>query len=369
MKTITNKLIRCERGHALPIVLVLLLLSSLVITPLLNYAGTGIIGAEVHEGLAMEYYAADSGVEDAIWQIDTGNTSVPEVGDAPWEYSISSLNGCSINVTMTYINDHTYKIESIASDGSAPDTKVTAYVQPCSMGYLLGNAITSGGDVELGSSVTVEGDVQYNGQLINNGIINGEIRNEPLGFWPTKTQMSEFYLKDVEGADHYTDLSIQLDGSHTQENPYVLGPIRVDNELEIKGSGYAILEGTVYAGGLISIKPGVNIMLNLNTIYCNGTLILYPGCNLEGTGAVASASDLSFQPGVNSVPYLFLMSVEGFVNLQPNGTFCGSAAGYTGVEAQPGCEFVWSQYFGELNIPGKGKYVNILTRTWETSRQ
>jgi hypothetical protein len=58
-----------EKGQALVLTLLLLLIGSLIVTPTLNFMGTGIIGGRVYEQKNDEIYAADSGVEDALWHI------------------------------------------------------------------------------------------------------------------------------------------------------------------------------------------------------------------------------------------------------------------------------------------------------------
>jgi hypothetical protein len=58
-----------ERGQALLIVLVLLLFGSLTITPVLSHVGTALKSTRVYEDKAGELYAADAGIEDALWQI------------------------------------------------------------------------------------------------------------------------------------------------------------------------------------------------------------------------------------------------------------------------------------------------------------
>jgi len=70
MKRTSNKLIKGEKGQALIIVLVLMLVGGLIIAPLLSHIGTGLkTGKEVYEERTGLFYAADSGIEDALWQI------------------------------------------------------------------------------------------------------------------------------------------------------------------------------------------------------------------------------------------------------------------------------------------------------------
>ncbi len=68
MKRIINK-IRNEQGQALPIVLILMVIGGLIIAPLLSYMSSGLLVGEKYEAMADELYAADSGVEDGLWEI------------------------------------------------------------------------------------------------------------------------------------------------------------------------------------------------------------------------------------------------------------------------------------------------------------
>ena len=66
MKRTLTKLIKVEKGQALILVLVLLLIGGLLITPLLAYMSTGLkVGREVYEEKMDRFYAADSGVRMA----------------------------------------------------------------------------------------------------------------------------------------------------------------------------------------------------------------------------------------------------------------------------------------------------------------
>ncbi len=61
-----------EKGQVLPIVLALLALGGLVITPNLDYAATSLNGSRAIEEDINGLYAADAGVEDAVWCLENG---------------------------------------------------------------------------------------------------------------------------------------------------------------------------------------------------------------------------------------------------------------------------------------------------------
>jgi len=112
-----EKIIKNETGQVMIMVLILLVVGSLIITPLLAYVSTGLnVGREVYEEKMDSFYAADSGVEDALWQIKYDKLTELFEYDTPaydpyayyeysssnqWDYYLSEpINGDSVNVTI-----------------------------------------------------------------------------------------------------------------------------------------------------------------------------------------------------------------------------------------------------------------------------
>jgi len=62
-------LVKGQKGQALVAALILLVVGGLILTPLLGLMGTGIRSGQVFEQKVDEVYAADAGVEDAMWCI------------------------------------------------------------------------------------------------------------------------------------------------------------------------------------------------------------------------------------------------------------------------------------------------------------
>jgi hypothetical protein len=69
VKTIVKGALRDEKGYVLTLVLTLLVLGGLILTPLLGLMSTGLIAGQVYENKMYEYYAADAGIEDALWRL------------------------------------------------------------------------------------------------------------------------------------------------------------------------------------------------------------------------------------------------------------------------------------------------------------
>lgn len=100
-----------EKGQALILVLILLIVGALVIAPLMANIGTGLKAGEVHEEKANELYAADAGIEDGLWQVknDKLATKFPtyepydyyERSGDNWTYPLAEMvNGQNVNVTI-----------------------------------------------------------------------------------------------------------------------------------------------------------------------------------------------------------------------------------------------------------------------------
>ncbi|MGA8848397.1 MAG: hypothetical protein WB564_01020 [Dehalococcoidia bacterium] len=107
-KIAVKRLMKDEKGQALVLVLLLLLIGSLIVTPTLNFMSTGVIGGRVYEQKNDEIYAADAGVEDALWHIR--NDTIKDLLGAGYdEYNYSTtysypynllVNGKNVTVTI-----------------------------------------------------------------------------------------------------------------------------------------------------------------------------------------------------------------------------------------------------------------------------
>jgi hypothetical protein len=125
-KVAVNRLTRDEKGQALVGTLLLLLVGLLILTPTLDFMGTGIMGGHIYEQKIDEIYAADSGVEDALWNIR--NDFVEALlggGYDDYDYStaydypyVLSVNDLDVAVTIQNI---WIPIPTVATGGNIPD--------------------------------------------------------------------------------------------------------------------------------------------------------------------------------------------------------------------------------------------------------
>lgn len=393
MKSAVKGLIRDEKGKAMVMALILLVIGGLTSTPLLAYMGSGLLAGEVYEKSTAELYAADAGVEDAVWNIQH---EVPEVMGLTscypdWSYNMSDVNGRSVDVTITLVSNvtFTYRVVSTAT-GDGSGTEIDAYVTGESKygDYwgIMDNVLTSLGEITLkpGSNVTPsEGD------------------HSPLedygGGWPEIWELEDFYEQQVENETHYYgDTEIDIEGNscppgpiyvNDEENnswPSGLGPLYVDGELDIVNSindeATLTLDGTLYITGDTLIgKTGNDFTLDLNdhTIFVASdssdpkkALWIGGQCTVQGPGCIVAIGDIYFEPNIEAgmTEPIFIMSITGDTFLQPGGDFYGSVAGNVEVQLQPGTSINYPEeadWYGSYNFLIGVQQLIYIIYSWE----
>jgi hypothetical protein len=155
MKTALSKLMRNEKGQALPIVLVLLLMGGLFTSSLLGYMGTGLIAGQVFEGKMKGLYAADAGIEDALWKLDNGYAPTGNLTD---------VNGMDVTVvelipSVVTGNSTLYTLQSTAYLGAEIKAEIVSQVEV----VLLGAVAAGGGG----------GEYQTNPEMVALSLVDG----------------------------------------------------------------------------------------------------------------------------------------------------------------------------------------------------
>src|SRR4030042_697277 len=119
MNNIVGRVIRDEKGQALLLAVILLLVGGLVVASLLSFMGTGLLVGPVYEGRVAELYGADAGVEDAVHKIQRQVDEIEELycgaGNHTWSYNISDVNDAEVNVVLAYVDPFTYRVVSTAT--------------------------------------------------------------------------------------------------------------------------------------------------------------------------------------------------------------------------------------------------------------
>ena len=282
MKTIVKQVIRDEKGKVLILVLVLLVLGGLVLTPLLGLMSTGLASGQVYEKKTHEYYAADAGVEDAIWKIMNDVDELPNssCGNQSWSYnySILDINNRGVDVTIEYPGDFNHLITSTATSDDGSSTTVQASVTL---------------DVEI-----VEGEDFFDSD------------------W--EEYDGEFLL--LEGEYDPDDIQV-LDGNIVLKDGATIGgnAWALDGNIEL-GAG-AMIEGNVVAHGTsshtVTLKEGAVI----NGTVCAGTIVLEAGARIGGTAYATCAGP----DEMCHTPYVPCNKTGTMVVLKENAIIEGSA--------------------------------------------
>lgn len=101
-----------EKGQALPMVLIAMVVGALVVSPFLSHVGTSLVGSKAYAQAIYSQYACDSGAEHAIWNLTNGGLTdnLSSSGDTLSYLLDESIN--SLTTSLTVSNSY----ETITSD-------------------------------------------------------------------------------------------------------------------------------------------------------------------------------------------------------------------------------------------------------------
>lgn len=351
-----EKFIKGQKGQAtISATMILLLIGGILIPPCLGFAVVSLKASQSGEQVLKGRYAADSGVEAAMYQISQNDTN-PTVSDY-------SLNDRNVDVTIQEIVGGVYKIISTATSDTGGNTTIECYYGTLDYSSLLDSAITTNGTLKLFSGTNVTGNISTSdcSVVCSPGNCPGcpnwtccvdcpnctNCCSEEQLAWPTAEKLSEYYYNKAKDYPYSSD-TIDLAG-----NDLTIGPLYQDGELKIRNSktnenATLTLNGTVYVTGDLNIATTQNsFTLNLNnqTIYCNSSTEKYAITvgphkpTIIGSGCVIAVGGIYFAPGGDvggKDDFVLIMSLEGTAYLQPDGSFYGAVAGNAEVDMKHG---------------------------------
>lgn len=151
-----------ERGIVLPAALIAMGLTALIVSSFLNLADSSLKIRAAHELKTDRHYAAEAGVEWALWGLETGDLQPPLPDDPPLVVDAPSINNCSVTVEITprqvYENLLMIMYEVVATatngDGKATTVRSSQWDDIALVDYdmfqyavvsLDGNIVTTGG--------------------------------------------------------------------------------------------------------------------------------------------------------------------------------------------------------------------------------
>jgi len=393
MKDMAKRLIRDEKGAALALALVLLVVGGLILTPLLGLMSTGLMAGQVYERKAHEYYAADAGVEDAIWMIKY--ESIPPgswkiCDDRPgwqiYEYPEPLSVGNKSVYVVVYRKDWdptcgeniTYQILSTAAtdDGGGTaaigsSTTIDAHIVGTVKYYpsIMDHLVTIQGNLtaqqvnqleqQLGKlNITCPEectDCAVRGQAYDyyteyDNIPAGckgcvAVYNFPVVAWPTAASLCSLW-SEAQNQQPDNRRTINLNGSNM-----TLGPLKRLDDLTIENKGNAAtltLTGSLYIvgetliNGPSAVRPyKLTVDLNGHTIFVSDNTsqaLDITQCNVRGPGIIIAEGDIKFAPKLETgvTAPIFVVSLSGTTKAWPSGDLYGAVAGKIDVDLSNG---------------------------------
>jgi len=388
---------RGRKGQILLLALLVMFVGAIILAGLFQYLGSSLLLATKGEENAVNYYAADSGIEDALYVLMNGEYYSHK--EYTLEYTNSGLNNRIVNISVVNnpdnLGDSTYLITSTATHNkSGVSTKIESYVrtEPLEFYRFGDDAITSNCSVDIGNpgghGNPVQGNVTYvcdvecdldpnaTNECPDDGVncceqsVNGTVRqdNTPppgIDWWPATWAIKDYFKDQVDVSNPFTGGVIDISVNST------IGPLYVEGDLEIMSSNkdaIVKLNGTLYVTGTLSIGPtgGKDFTLDLNDqgIFVESNaenppkeaVVIGGKCVIEGSGAIFAIGDIVFKPFLSSgsSDFVLIMSLEGGVHLEPGSSFYGSVVGNDEVYVAPNNEIVHTDselWWGNLSEP------------------
>ena len=271
-----------QKGQALPLALLALAIGMLTIAPFLGHVSSSLIGSRIYEQAISEQYSADAGVEYAIWNLQSGESEVPEGEEL--ELPQFTLNSKTVNVTIENQGEQIYKITSIATSDDGSSSTIESYVSitvglfdggfttfpgglTLDQGEEYTGSVYAEGDVQLNQDATITGGVYAEGdvQLHQNVTINGNVYAE-----------GDVHLDEgaVINGDVCAGENVQLDqGAVINGNVYAVGNVQLSQD--------ATINGNVYAGGDVQLDQGATITGDYPLPYEGCPLFLFGSIGIQ----------------------------------------------------------------------------------------
>lgn len=305
-----NKLAKNERGQVLSIVLVLLMLGSILISPTLIYASTTLISVRATRERANQLYAADAGVEDAIWQLQQTTPDPNKVPDATGgtktygndtAYPMADVNGKHLTITIYKQDSSTYRIVSNAT-GNNSTTTVTSYVVrvgglfDVAIRALNGNIfldnnvvitdtspthppydadLSANGSISLGSNVSVNGDATASGAVTGTSGVKGTATGGAPNYVAPSIDTSVYETE----SQVITTSPVYPPANYTNGGT-IPGNARLSGNFGLNANRALTVNGNLYIDGSLDIGSYSSLIVN-GSLYVNGYVLTFNGGTLK----------------------------------------------------------------------------------------
>ena len=339
-----------ERGQALPLAMLALTIGTLVITPFLGHASSSLIGSRVYEQAITELYSCDSGIEYAIWSLQSGALEVAE-GETETlpEFTI---NNKTVNVSVENLGSSIYNVIATATSEDGHSTTIESYVLSGGDGWsgdgnidedMEGDAYIDG-DADINGDVTVDGSVYATGNvtLDNNAEVTGDV---------VADGDLELSNNAIIGGD------VSASGDLTLDNNSEIGSIEVEGNVCVGGDltlvNNTVIYGDVYTTGNLDLSGNAMVKGNVFVGSDIATIILDNNAIIEGTIYITGSITNKIQLANNAYIYEAVYATGTINNIvRPANILGGVNVNYTGTyPPHPDC----------LTIPDPGGGTGIVS--------
>ena len=285
----------------------MLVVGGLLVVPTLTLMTTHLTSNRVVEEETSGIYAADAGIQDALWKLGNGVDPFESADSYPLS---EDINGMTVTVDKQALEDNVYTLRSTSTLNGKTVAVITAQaIAGSDYHWLFEHAINCEGDVD-----THKNDVIYGGILCGGGfdgdadVRTGDVEEYQDLDFPSADDLKDYYMSTIDPvADNYEDGTYTITAGTDKDNPHMIPPIYHNGTLTINGSGYGKLSGNIYLAGentgQLWIAPGTTIDLNGHTIFseyynnCEGDAINFqPHCYIFGPGCIIGIGNLNYQP-------------------------------------------------------------------------
>jgi hypothetical protein len=369
---------RGEPGQTMVFVTFALVLAVLVLPPLLMFVFTANETAQIRERRMLNVYAADAGIEDGYLKVK-GGKGLPSA--TPVVYDLPAINEYGVNVVIYKVGSgdvDIYRVVSTATSGNESATHrrsvIESYLSRWNYWELFDNAMTSYGDITMRPGTSVTGNVTLNGAWNCKGTFNGNLTHGVPG-WPDADDLIREYWENEEygvGVGNCTEFgsaTIDVSETPTIKCLHRTGALTIKSTADGKtgtanGTIYVTDTAAKYDLQVIDVGKEWTLDLNGQTIFCEGGIEVGGSkMTVKGPGCIIGLKEVYFHPKISAEGgFIFIMSLGGGVQMQPNGSFTGGVAGNTSILEQPGSSLRWVPH-PDLNFPNGTSLPDVITYT------
>jgi hypothetical protein len=302
-----KRLLKQEKGFALPMALLLIFVAGVIVTPVVWLIETNLRADQVIEQKITGTYAADSGIQYAIYQFTQGVEAETYSPGDPIAFPEGEINGFEVSVSVMPVDILDYKIVSVARDvQTEKTTEIVAYVHSGAQ-YEAGPSPFNHALATLGGDLTMTGSCgiscippppPYTGDVWITGNINKAWSNFIDGtayLTGTVNGPNQGAIYEIEeGSDPCprpewldTQTEIYVDNTFVSQ-PILSGdcgtwndvattyndPVCVNGNMTLGQSGTYRFRDSVWVKGNLTIQGGTNHIYFEDTVRVDGNVIM-----------------------------------------------------------------------------------------------